>query len=358
MDKNELKMEEIAYNKNYTFYISEDEYKTLEKIHSRYKGILDKQKESFGAMVRYILIATYTYLSNLEIDFDNDLLKILSKKQYEGIDSSVKSYLSSNTGINLLKDLVRTQVLKTYSQRSIRSAEDNTVKVQFRLTDSDIALLKMIMGNNVFSTPDYLSSLIKYFLNSDYREIIYYYHSLPLFDSINQKRYVLINNRKYKVIEIKNRPNARTREFLCFNKDTNRVSVKHLVGMLTHLPIQPLYESFSLSPLEERIIEQYSKMDKITIKFKLLITEDELKEKGRMEYITSSILFADEHNSFSVYSRTKEDWLEILTMRYSSYLYEKFISFEEKNYISNLVFSDNVLKLEELINKYESGKIE
>ena len=131
-----------SYINNNYFMLTEDEEKELLVIHKRFNFLLTKQKDSLSQMIRYIIEATYLYLTYKELDFENDLYTILQKDYYKNLDHTFKKSLESRLVKDFIRELVRTQTLHLFSYKngdlalSNLKKKDNSIEIkeQFRLT--------------------------------------------------------------------------------------------------------------------------------------------------------------------------------------------------------------------------------
>ena len=331
-------------NTSYAVMLTDKEKTTLEKLQKRSGHLIDKRKDELSSFVKVVLLNTYLYLNNTERDLVEDINSILKKNYYKDLDKDfIKMISESGKAQDFIREIVRTRILKTQSSTT-EDEESGKEKFQFRLAKDDDLLRYIFAGTVSMSIPDYLTSLMDYFLSapeSTQRTILQYQIILALKRCTSDSRCIMINGRKgYPVIFTKIK--GPINRLWVLNRKTN--TIRQYPIMLIK-DIVETNEYFSLTSNEQRVINLIKDIGDVTITFKIVNKTE----------ITN--LYIEEVNSFSRFMpRYDEETKQItITVNLIRAMLEsrKLLSIIGTD-ISDLTFSDG---FEELLKALEETGI-
>ena len=338
--------EEIVEVKDINFYtiLTKKESDKLDRILEMNERLFRVQKKAVSSLIKLIIENTYLYINNNEIDIDEDIQKILTKKYYRDIDPDFKKTIAENQKArDFIVELVRTRLLEKYKDVPIDD-ETELVKKQFRLSYDDVNTMSILMGTKALSSSEYITSLIRYFLNSNTKEILNYKSMYIIDKAIKNKEYIIVNNRKIKPICYICEPHGR----YVFYVDEQRKRVETgSLRMLIPLTATETHQKYSLKPIEVKMAELRSQLKHVTITYDLVDGVD-------YDNISAMYLASNRRSFISpLLSKTTNENHVITKYRYSAHIIFRFKEYEEAGYIKNLKFSDNYSEYKRIVDEYE-----
>ena len=201
------------------------------------------------------------------------------------------------------------------------------------------------MGNKVFSNPDFLTSLIRYFLASNKVSILYFPISLTMSQAIKSKTHIYINDKKYKVYSESN--NAyHGKEYLLFDVDNNKFITKSIM-LLARVKVTPGLLPTSFSIEEKMVAEAFLNLKTIDISYKLT---DKFKDEDDKRYFIS-----EKYKLFRIVKEIRNNDIITRTFYFNDSLPSAFEKYEKDGLITNLSFSQNYLDFIKCKKKYENS---
>ena len=338
----------IKHNDGTNFYVllTQREIDKLEKILKENSAMFPKQKNALSTLLKLIIENTYLYINNKEFDIDDDINKVLDKIYFDDLDNNFKELIKTNSKArDFIVELVRVRTLKKYTNPS--DPQEELIKKQFRLANEDTLSMSILLGSAALSSPDYIASLIRYFLNSNKFEILNYRKVLMIERAIREKQYLIIDNRKVKPIGFVNWSTViRIKELLYFDETNKKLLHYPLVSYFYEKNIEATELKYSLNSLEEKIINLVNELKNISISFdrcdtpiKELDTDKHISESAPISIVINTNI--GEHKSTNV--------------NYSESIIKTFRNYQKIGYIKNLVFSDNYNEYEKAIEEYKES---
>ena len=324
------------------FYLTEDENRDFKSL----MRICNFNNES--DFIRLIIKNTYLYLNNKDRDIEEDISTILKKTYYKDLDPSLKSKLvNGSKEYDFFLELLRLQVIKcfnTIDTSDSSSSDEKTVRKSFRLTRNDEQdLRKIILGNEVISRPDFLRGYIKFFLESSRSTktyILTYPNLLKLERAIKDKRYVIINNDKYKPYKI---INTRFGISLLGIKENGVLTLARISNhyRLSSPAVEETELLFSFNSHDKELLNSFESLDEVTASFKNNKT-DEIFNRDLERFENSEFIF-------DIIEFNKNDDIYSIKYKYSisgmENIFDKAFS---RGAISDLTYSPNYQKFLEL----------
>lgn len=334
---------------NYYALLTKKECDDLDKIQKRYEHLFRVRKGATSSLIKLILENTYLYINNNEIDIDDDIKNLLTKKYYLDIDEDFKKMVLEDKKVrDFVVELVRTRLLKKYMTAPMDSKDDELIKKQFRLSKEDSRLASILMGSKALSSPEYISSLIRYFLHSNTRAILYYKELYIIDKAINNKEYLILDNKKIKPVCYFY--DSRMKYLYYFDEAKKTVGLYRLGFIIGQLSVFETYQKYVLSSQEENLVSMLKQLTQITITY-------ELVEGINVDEIDASYLSDDNHLHLSNnYSKTIDGNITTIKSRFSKYMISSFEEYENNGYIKNLSISENYRAYMKAVDEYENKK--
>lgn len=343
-----IKEEMVEYDgTNFYCILSKKEIDELKKILDRHRNSFRIQQNALSSLMKRIILNTYLFINNNEVDIDEDIKNILKKKYYKDLDSNISDSLFNDTKLrDFIVELVRIRTLKKYINPVEDDNEDELEKKQFRLSNEDTEIMSIIMGSSSLTRPEYISSLIRYFLRShNRREILYYENVLTIEKAVRDKEYVVVRNRKIKPALIIN--SGFEKRILYFNENPRKVAYSRLLfseGLNSTITNQ----KYSISALENKIITLINENRTYTVSYELTGKEIVDSRNRHMLYEEGFL------SPLFLVKRTIKDNVITSVFRYDLSAYDYFKNCEEQGYIKNLKFNNSYIELRDSIIEYES----
>ena len=350
MDIEERIPEEIVDSDGTNFYVmlTKKECERLNEILKDNQKIFRVQKNATSSLIKLIIENTYLYINNNEINIGDDIRQILNKKYYRNLDENFKNLiLNDKKTMDFIVELVRVRLLKQYISVPIEDENEELIKKQFRLSNDDTKVMSILMGSKALTSPDYISSLIRYFLYSNTYEILSYKSLCIIENAMKNKEYITIDDRKIKplfyIFE------HYSKYLYCIDETNRTVSLlRH--GFFESADVRATNLKYSLSYAEEEIISMRKQLKFVTISYDIVDGID--LETARAYYLQTERRF----RTSELISRTVDGNHVEAKYKYSRYLSYSFEKYLEKGYITNLVFSDNYAEYRKTVDEFNGLK--
>ncbi len=328
---------------NFYAMLTKAECERLDQILKENKAMFRVQKNATSSLIKLIIENTYLYINNNEIDIDGDISKILTKKYYRNLDDNFKKTITQDQRTrDFIVELVRVRLLKQYASVPVEDENDELIKKQFRLSNDDTKIMSILMGSKALTSPDYISSLIRYFLYSNTREILNYKSICIVDNAIKNKEYIMLGDSKVKPIAY-----IFDRYYKClfYINETKKTVNINRYGFFNGLEVVATNLKYSLSYIEEQIVNLRKQLKNVSISYDLVDGID-------LESTRAYYLLDDGFNPSDQISKTTDGNHVEAKYKYSRHLSFNFEKYAKEGYIKNLQFSENYAEYRKVVDEY------
>ena len=200
--------------------------------------------------------------------------------------------------------------------------------------------MSILMGSTALTTPDYIASLIRYFLHANKEEILNYKSILKIEYAIKNSEYLIINEKKYKPIRIQRIGNALPLKCLiAFDESSKEFAIKRLNRIYLDT-ITLTMQKYSLNSLEQEILDNFNHILLMTVSY----------DKTEKDSSSIKILSIKENEGVK---KTIKGNHETVIISYNPVLIKELRKYEKEGYITNLVLPNEYLTFNEEVLEYK-----
>ena len=340
----------LSPNTCYYLYMTDGTQKELKEMQPRHEYLIDKRKNDFSSFLKVILLNTYLYVTNTEVELISDIAKTLEKEYYKDLDKDfIEKIVKSGKEQDFIKEIIRTRLLKTTAlSEDSDDAKNKLKKVQFRLAQDDDLLRYIFAGSVCMSISEYLTSLLNYFMSASYstqKTILTYQNTLMLKRCIADHRCIFINNRKCLPLKTAKIGRTMTRDiFVYIDMTQKRIRFRHFSERDKY---EESNEYFQLNSDEQKLLDavcDYLDNQKwVTFSFDVIntgelpeilkiIAKEYINEDGTItKRVTYTAMYLSDFN-YTYEQLIKINGVNIKNLEYSEIIDELFKLLKETKY--------------------------
>ena len=293
-----------------------------------------RNKEDISKTILKLIENAYIYLNNRELELEPQILDILPN-----------NYLSESNKLletSFIKLLIRYIIINS---TSTAIGNNDYKQIIEKISDNDYSILSTLIGYENINNDEYMQTIFDCIITKKYERIHSYIDEILIRNSINDKRFVIIGNKKYKILGIKKGSIKYFDILICIDAFTNEFKELSFEKITSN--IHETYECFNPNKYDLEILKQYQALNEIEIKCNILDTEfakqDNLLNESN---IKSDRIITKDLNGQNL----------TLKIKYSPSIINHFQKLKNSNVIDYLNYSSNYNSFNRLCIEYKNSK--